>query len=137
MAVKEKKKPKLAEFSFIVPAFEPAEQLDHSLQTLGAGVVDQEDPNSLQSFYANKAKEKELNFNHFISVKEKKDFDVEIEKKSLLADASEGRVIESSIINGYDGFSGTHDNLLWNANQGTIVYSLNNKVIKENTKTRQ
>ena len=31
MAVKEKKKPKLAEFSFIVPAFEPAEQLDHSL----------------------------------------------------------------------------------------------------------
>jgi hypothetical protein len=38
MAVKEKKKPKLAEFSFIVAPFEPAEQLDHSLQTLGAGV---------------------------------------------------------------------------------------------------
>jgi hypothetical protein len=49
-------------------------------------------------------------------VKEKKDFDIEIEKKSLFADASEGRVIESSIINGYDGFSGAHDNLLWNAN---------------------
>ena len=30
-----------------------------------------------------------------------------------------------------------HENLLWNANQGTIVYTLNNKVIKENTKTRQ
>ena len=57
-----------------------------------------------------------MNFNHFISVKEKKDFEVEIDKKSLLADASEGRVIESNIINGYDGFSGAHDNLLWNAN---------------------
>ena len=44
--VKEKKKPKLAEFSFIVAPFEPAEQLDHSLQTLGSGVSQVEDPDS-------------------------------------------------------------------------------------------
>lgn len=81
-------------------------------------------------------KEKELSFNHFVTVQDKKTFEVEIEKKSLLADPSEGRVIESNIVNGYDGFGGVHENLLWNANQGTIVYTLNNKVIKENTKTR-
>ena len=86
--------------------------------------------------YEAKVKEKELSFNHFVTVQDKKTFEVEIEKKSLLADPSECRVIESNIVNGYDGFGGVHENLLWNANQGTIVYTLNNKVIKENTKTR-
>lgn len=137
MAVKEKKKPKLAEFSFIVAPFEPAEQLDHSLQTLGSGVSQVEDPDSFQSYYDGKVREKELSFNHFVSVQDKKKYEVEIDKKSLIADASEGRVIDSTIVNGYDGFGGVHENLLWNANQGTIVYTLNNKVIKENTKTRQ
>jgi len=58
MAVKEKKKPKLAEFSFIVAPFEPAEQLDHSLQTLGAGTSQVEDPEGFQSHYEAKVKEK-------------------------------------------------------------------------------
>lgn len=70
-------------------------------------------------------------------MQDKKKYEVEIEKKSLIADASEGRVIDPTIVNGYDGFGGVHENLLWNANLGTIVYTLNNKVIKENTKTRQ
>ena len=37
MTVKEKKKPKLAEGSFIVPGFEMAEVMDPGLSTLGAG----------------------------------------------------------------------------------------------------
>ena len=41
------------------------------------------------------------------------------------------------IINGYDGFSGVHDNLIWNVNLGYILYTLNNKLIKEDTKTRK
>jgi hypothetical protein len=78
-----------------------------------------------------------LTFNHFISVQNKRRFDVEIEKKALVIDISEGKTVEPAIVNGYDGFGGVHDNLLWNANQGTIVYTLTNKVIKEDTKTRK
>ena len=47
------------------------------------------------------------------------------------------KAIEPIIVNGYDGFGGVHDNLMWNANQGTIVYTLNNKLIQEDTKTRK
>lgn len=60
--------------------------------------------------------QRELTFNHFISMQEKKFFDVEIEKKSLVFDPTEGKTIEPVIVNGYDGFGGVHDNLLWNAN---------------------
>lgn len=40
------------------------------------------------------------------------------------------------MINGYDGFGGVHDNLAWNSEEGWIVYSLNNKVVFETTKSR-
>ena len=40
MAVKEKKKPKLAEYSFIVSDWKVQDQLDHNLHNLGAGVFD-------------------------------------------------------------------------------------------------
>lgn len=40
------------------------------------------------------------------------------------------------MLNGYDGFGGVHDNLAWNSEEGWIVYSLNNKVIFETTKSR-
>jgi hypothetical protein len=83
---------------------------------LGAGVNQVEDPDSFQSYYDAKVREKELSFNHFVSVQDKKKYEVEIDKKSLLADASEGRIIDSTIVNGYDGFGGVHENLLWNAN---------------------
>lgn len=49
----------------------------------------------------------------------------------------ESRVIEPNIMNGYDGFSGVHDNLIWNPMSGNIIYTLNNKVIIEQTKTRE
>jgi hypothetical protein len=46
------------------------------------------------------------------------------------------RIIEPTIVNGYDGFGGVHDNLLWSISDDQIVYTLNNKVIFENTKSR-
>ena len=45
-------------------------------------------------------------------------------------------MIEPSIVNGYDGLSGVHDNLIWSPATGTMTYTLHNKVIHENTKTR-
>lgn len=136
MSVKEKKKPKLAEFSFIVQPFIPAEKIEHHLiPSLGA--YNNQDTSELRQYYEEVREERELTFNHFLSIKDKKQIDVEIEKKALVIDVADGKTIEPTIVNGYDGFGGVHDNLLWNANQGSIIYTLNNKVIKEDTKTRK
>jgi WD40 repeat protein len=46
-------------------------------------------------------------------------------------------MLEQKLISGYDGFGGVHDNLLWNVTAGFTYYTLNNKLIIENTKTRE
>jgi len=37
-----------------------------------------------------------------------------IEKGAMIAAEGQGKTIEPVIVNGYDGFGGVHDNLLWN-----------------------
>jgi len=44
--------------------------------------------------------------------------------------------MKPSVLNGYDGFGGVHDNLVWCAEDGWMAYTLHNKVIFENVKTR-
>lgn len=39
-------------------------------------------------------------------------------------------------MNGYDGFSGVHDNLLWTPSTAMIIYTLHNKIIIESTRAR-
>lgn len=41
-----------------------------------------------------------------------------------------------AVVNGYDGFGGVHDNLVWCPEDGWMAYTLHNKVIFENVKTR-
>ena len=45
--------------------------------------------------------------------------------------------LEQKLISGYDGFGGVHDNILWNVTAGFTYFTLNNKLIMENTKTRK
>jgi hypothetical protein len=45
--------------------------------------------------------------------------------------------MEPTLVNGYDGMSGAHDNIVWVRKESTYIYTLNNKLIIENTKTRQ
>jgi WD40 repeat protein len=45
--------------------------------------------------------------------------------------------LEQKLVNGYDGYGGVHDNLIWNVAGGFTYFTLNNKVIVENTKTRE
>ena len=52
-------------------------------------------------------------------------------------DEGRGKIVEPLCVNGYDGLSGAHDNLVWNPLTGMITYTLYNKVIHENSKTRQ
>ena len=78
-----------------------------------------------------------------MSVKELVNIDVTLKENDgyqaqNLGDANwSGKTIEPVLVNGYDGFSGTHDNLLWTPSTGMITYTLHNKVIIENTRTRQ
>lgn len=54
----------------------------------------------------------------------------------MFAVEGQGKTIEPTTVNGYDGFSGVHDNLLWHQPTGMITYTLHNKIIIESTKTR-
>jgi hypothetical protein len=54
----------------------------------------------------------------------------------LDGEAKEDKYMNPVICNGFDGFGGAHDNLVWNAEEAWAAYTLNNKVIFENTKTR-
>ena len=45
--------------------------------------------------------------------------------------------METSIINGYDGKGGAHDNMIWNSHDGWIAYTIQNKVIFEVLKSRE
>ena len=62
--------------------------------------------------------------------------DITVEKNVYGADG-QGKIIEPVTVNGYDGFSGVHDNILWTPSSGMITYSLHNKIIIESTRTRQ
>lgn len=62
---------------------------------------------------------------------------VRLDKTVSILGGSSEKVANAEIVNGYDGFGGVHDNLLWNPKSGMMIYTMNNKVIMEQTKTRQ
>jgi hypothetical protein len=90
----------------------------------------------LLEFYDKCREENHLTYNHFISCQNKKEFEVDLELKTMLVDQTSEKVIEPCIVNGYDGFSGAHSNLIWNWQQNLVIYTLNNKVVIEDMKTR-
>jgi hypothetical protein len=47
------------------------------------------------------------------------------------------KVMKPSVVSGYDGFGGVHDNIVWHQADGWMAYTLHNKVIFENVKTRE
>ena len=78
-----------------------------------------------------------MSFNTFVSVKDMLNVDVVVERQSVFTAEGQGKVIEPVTVNGYDGFGGVHDNLLWTPSTGYITYTLHNKIIMESTRTRQ
>lgn len=72
-----------------------------------------------------------------MSLKERSSIEVKFDRPHLMLSGDESKVIEPFIVNGYDGLSGVHDNLIWNPIKCQIIYTLNNKVIIEQTKTRE
>ena len=69
MNVKERKKPKLAEFSFIVPEFKPTQTMNAQLTSL-AGSTEGDSITSVRRFADQVVSTRELNYNHFVSLSE-------------------------------------------------------------------
>ena len=137
-SVKEKRRPKLAEFSFIVPEFKAQQVENANLSSLAVVVGNEEiDATGINQYYQRQILQKELAFNQFVSVKDLVNVDITVEKGAVFQVDGQGKTIEPMLINGYDGFSGIHDNLLWTSSTGMMTYTLHNKVIIESTRTRQ
>jgi hypothetical protein len=57
-------------------------------------------------------------------------------EESKSGEDGQSKTISANVINGYDGFGGVHSNVVWHSTEGWTAYTLFNKVIFENTKTR-
>ena len=103
----------IAETTFIIPQFKPLDQ---------ATIREKEDDKIVRDFIItpniitqNRAEYK-LCYNHYINCS--KNLDVELEQQALFsmntADTAKN-VLPLKLINGYDGYGGVHDNLVWNS----------------------
>lgn len=121
----------MSEDTFIIPTFKPLDQC--AIENNHREFV--ESPN----FVKQQRIERRVAFNHYVNCSKK--VEVEVETQALFGNMSigEGRgsTIEQKLINGYDGYGGVHDNLVWNVTGGYTYFTLNNKLILENTKTRE
>lgn len=129
--VQERRKPKLSPYSFIMPEFKKINREDPLR-------LNSEPEDYIERVYNDKMRQEDLPINHFVSLKEESKIKCALTTSTLGEDLRmETRIVDAKIVNGFDGFSGVHDNLIWNEKKGFIVYTLNNKVIFEATKTRE
>ena len=91
----------------------------------------------MTQYYQSQVNERALTFNQYVSVKELTNIEIQLDKAGGFAPEGSGKVINPVTINGYDGFTGVHDNLLWSPSSGWMTYTIHNKIILENTKTRE
>lgn len=87
-------------------------------------------------------KERHLTFNHFVSLRSQYCYTGgELEKAQGDQIGVEGQSsafkLEPKLANGFDGLSGTHDNLVWIRRDQMYAYTLNNKLLFEYTKSRE
>ena len=84
----------------------------------------------------NKGNGQLLPYTHYAGCAKKMDIEVEM-TNTYFQGRDKFDTIEQKLISGYDGYGGAHDNLCWNVTGGFTFYTLNNKFIVENTKTRE
>mgnify|MGYP006090873463 CR=1 FL=1 len=124
----------MSDDSFIIPQFKPIEQC-------GVEITNEdffESPNIVKHI----REDRKLTYNHYTDCSQKADKqqlqDIESQHfMNFAAGESKSMLLDQKLTSGYDGFGGVHDNLLWNVTAGFTYYTLNNKLIIENTKTRE
>ena len=84
MSVKEKKQPKLAEGSFIIPPFAQITSLFDDERDLQSLAVKREVQETCQQIYASRVEAKQLTYNHFVSIKDQMPFECVLEKAAPL-----------------------------------------------------
>lgn len=124
----------MSDDSFIIPQFKPIEQCGVEIH----GEDFFESPNVVKHL----REDHKLTYNHYIDCSQKADKQqlLDIESQHFMnfsAGESKSTTLDQKLISGYDGFGGVHDNLLWAVAAGFTYYTLNNKLIIENTKTRE
>lgn len=77
--------------------------------------------------------DRKLAYTHFLGVGKVIEADSEYE----MGIKSKRDILEQKLVTGYDGYGGVHDNLMWNPQAGFTYFTLNNKFVIENTKTRE
>jgi hypothetical protein len=133
MEVKELKKPVLGKYAFVVPEFEECEGLN-----LGVGIarrggeLKQTLEETPEQYYAEQVERKGLAYKHFVSVQPAMNLDVKVAARGN----GDPTIVEPRLVNGYDGFGGVHDNLIWLQKAGKLIYTLHNKIIFESVKER-
>ena len=136
----------LKEGSFVLPPFRQLQTTpeQNTLSSIGGMDDHGEESSGMQQLalqYHNVRREKGLTFNHFANVPTG-NYDVELGGPHRIsagaADTTGCKEMVSSVVNGYDGFGGVHDNLVWcTADGGYMAYTLHNKLIIEGVKTRE
>ena len=117
--------------SFIIPEFVPFVEL--GVEPSNAQFL--ESPNIVKHI----REDRKLTYNHYADCSQKSDKHqpVDIEAQHFMNFAggeTKSMALEQKLINGYDGFGGVHDNLLWHGTAGLTYYTLNNKLIIEAAK---
>ena len=130
----------LKEGSFVLPPFRNLQVLPEQSTISSSGGMDDhgEDTSGMQQLamqYQNIRRERGLTYNHFAN--NAPGPDIESHTSSALSSEVEGKIMETTTVNGYDGFGGVHDNVVWSQAEGWMAYTLHNKVIFESVKTRE
>ena len=84
-----------------------------------------------------KRHDRKLPYNHYCDCSQKVNIQTENQPFMNFGSHAKDQILDAKLINGYDGYGGVHDNLIWNVTGGFTYFTLNNKLIIENTKTRE
>jgi hypothetical protein len=131
MEVKELKKPILGKHAFVVPEFDECEGLNLNAGSVARRDVKQTLEETPEQYYNELARRMNLCYRHFVSVQDHRNYGCEVGARS-----ASKLMLEPKLINGYDGFSGVHDNMIWLQKDGKLIYTLHNKIIIESVKER-
>ena len=119
----------MSEDSFIIPEFKTIDQTN-------VGVNNNEFYDT-PTFVKQMRDDRKLTYNHYSGCIKKKEMEGEPGQNFMKFGNDRGQILEQKLINGYDGYGGVHDNLVWNVQGGFSYFTLKNKMIIENTKTRE
>jgi hypothetical protein len=72
-----------------------------------------------------------LSYKHFVSVQPILKVETQVGLRT-----QDNSAVVPRLVNGYDGFGGVHDNLIWLQKVGKLIYTLHNKIIFESVKER-